>query len=86
MNIQEKHGLSMLLITHDIALARKVSDRIAVLLDGQLVEEGRTCDLVSNPKHEHTKRLLESSAFIQESSSHVDNFNASETEVAVSRL
>ena len=85
LNIQEKRGLSMLLITHDIALARKVSDRIAVMLDGQLVEEGRTCDLVSNPKHEHTKCLLESSVFSQESSSHEDNFNPTETEVVISR-
>ncbi|MFZ5651050.1 MAG: ABC transporter ATP-binding protein [Bacillota bacterium] len=58
MNLQEKRGLAILLITHDIALARKVSDRMAVILKGRIIEEGNTGELISRPKHNYTRRLL----------------------------
>ncbi|MFZ5648930.1 MAG: ABC transporter ATP-binding protein [Bacillota bacterium] len=58
MNLQEKRGLAILLITHDIALARKVSDRMAVMLKGRIIEEGNTGELVSRPKHYYARRLL----------------------------
>ena len=48
MNLQEKMGLAMLFITHDIALARKVSDRMAVMHKGRIVEEGATNE-ISHP-------------------------------------
>ncbi|MDR9755790.1 MAG: hypothetical protein RJR35_03455 [Thermoanaerobacterales bacterium] len=47
------------LITHDIALARKVSDRMAVMLKGNIVEEGPTNEIVHNPLHPYTKCLIE---------------------------
>ncbi|NYT02663.1 MAG: ABC transporter ATP-binding protein [Methanosarcinales archaeon] len=59
MKLQEDMGLAMLFVTHDIALARKVSDRMAVLHRGRLVEEGPTSELVSNPAQEYTRMLLE---------------------------
>lgn len=58
MNLQEKRGLAILFITHDIALARKVSDRMAVMLKGIIIEEGNTGELISRPKHWYTRRLL----------------------------
>ena len=62
LDLQERRGLSMLYITHDIATARKISDRIAVMLDGQIIEEGPSYEIVASPSHEYTKRLLESAA------------------------
>jgi len=59
MNLQEQRGLCILFITHDIALARKVSDRIAVLHQGQVIEEGPASDLISGPQQEYTRMLLE---------------------------
>ncbi|MCL6612406.1 MAG: ABC transporter ATP-binding protein [Peptococcaceae bacterium] len=59
LNIQEKRGLAILLITHDIALARKVSDRIAVMLNGRIVEEGPAGRVLSSPRHGFTKKLVE---------------------------
>ncbi|MDF0591827.1 ABC transporter ATP-binding protein [Candidatus Methanocrinis natronophilus] len=59
LNIQEKRGLAILFITHDIALARKVSDRMAVMLSGKIVEEGPTGDVTTSPLHPYTMRLLE---------------------------
>ena len=58
MNLQENRGLSMLFITHDIAVARKISDRIAVILDGKIVEQGPSGRMLTAPSHPHTKNLI----------------------------
>ncbi|MFW6151120.1 MAG: ABC transporter ATP-binding protein, partial [Chloroflexota bacterium] len=58
LKLQEEHGLSMLFITHDIAVARKVSDRMAIMLDGRVVEVGATSEVVEVPRHEYTESLL----------------------------
>jgi peptide/nickel transport system ATP-binding protein len=58
LNLQEQRGLSMLYITHDIAVARKVSDRIAVMLDGRVIEEGPSNEIIAAPKQGYTKNLL----------------------------
>ena len=58
LNLQEQRGLSLLYITHDIAAARKVSDRVAVMLDSRIIEEGPSNEIVAAPKHAYTKSLL----------------------------
>jgi len=60
LNLQERMGLGILLVTHDIAVARKASDRIAVLLKGRIVEEGSTDEILSNASHPYTRGLIES--------------------------
>ncbi len=55
--LQERRGLSMLLITHDIALARKASDRIAVLRDGRILETGPTGRVLARPSHAYTAAI-----------------------------
>jgi len=67
LNLQEHRGLSMLYITHDIAAARKVSDRIAVMLDGRIVEIGPSNEIVSAPKQPYTRRLLNSASALNRS-------------------
>ena len=59
MNLQERMGLAMIFITHDIALARKVSDRMAVMHKGRIVEEGATNEILIRPRHPYTRRLLD---------------------------
>lgn len=56
--LREERGLSLLFITHDISLARQMSDRIVVLYRGRVVEEGETAAVLDAPQHEYTKRLL----------------------------
>lgn len=51
-------GMTMLVVTHEIGFAREVSDRIVVLADGQIVEEGRPEKLLSAPKHQRTREFL----------------------------
>lgn len=53
-------GLSMLLVTHDVGVIAGVSDRLAVLYSGRLVERGRTPDVLSEPRHPYTRGLIES--------------------------
>ena len=54
-------SLSMLLITHDLASARFLSDQICVIHQGVIVESGQTADVLHHPKHEYTKALLAAS-------------------------
>lgn len=70
LNLQEQRGLSLLFITHDIAVARKVSDRIAVMRRGEIVEVGPSHRVVEAPAHEHTRSLLTASALLEEDEAH----------------
>ncbi len=56
--LQQKKGLALLLITHDLGIVRKVADRVAVMQKGVIVEQGRVADVFANPQHEYTKLLL----------------------------
>jgi ABC-type glutathione transport system ATPase component len=56
--LQQSRGLAVLLITHDLALARRVAHRIAVMADGQIVEMQSREALFAAPQHEVTKRLI----------------------------
>src|SRR5690606_34732344 len=45
-------------ITHDLAIVRKMANRVAVMKDGEIVETGETETVFAQPRHEYTKRLL----------------------------
>lgn len=62
LHLQAEMGLSLLFVTHDIGLARKISDRIAVMLAGRIVEIGPASLLLKAPRHPYTRLLLESAA------------------------
>lgn len=65
LNLQEQRGLSLLYITHNIAAARKVSDRIAVMFHGKIIENEPSPKLITNPKHSYTKKLLEAGSGLE---------------------
>ena len=56
--LQSKLDLAILFITHDLRVAAQVSDNIAVMYHGKIVEHGPTKTIFENPKHEYTKRLF----------------------------
>ena len=56
--LRDDLGMTVLFITHDLGQAGYVSDRVLVMSKGELVESGKTDDVLWNPKHEYTRRLL----------------------------
>ncbi|MGR3584725.1 MAG: ABC transporter ATP-binding protein [Pseudooceanicola nanhaiensis] len=56
--IQRSEGVSFLFISHDIAVVERVSHRIAVMLDGEIVETGPTDAVLRAPRHAYTRKLL----------------------------
>ncbi len=56
--LQHEEGISFLFISHDIAVVERVSHRIAVMYAGQIVETGRTDQVLGNPCHAYTRQLL----------------------------
>jgi peptide/nickel transport system ATP-binding protein len=58
LSLAEEFGVSYLYITHDLAVARYMCDRIAVMYLGKIVEMGTTEELLANPRHPYTRALL----------------------------
>ncbi len=58
-SLQRERGLACLLITHDLAVAARTAQRIAVLLHGTLVERGPTSEILKRPQHPYTRALLQ---------------------------
>jgi len=58
--LQRRHGMAVLLITHDLHLVRAFADRVAVMERGHVVEQGRVADVFASPRHPYTRMLLES--------------------------
>jgi peptide/nickel transport system ATP-binding protein len=56
--LQDEQGLSYLFISHDMAVVEQISDRVAVLYAGQVVEAGPTREVLGNARHAYTQRLL----------------------------
>ncbi len=55
-----KHGMAVLLITHDLNLVKRFADRVAVMEDGRVVEEGRVAQVFAAPRHAYTRKLIDS--------------------------
>jgi polar amino acid transport system ATP-binding protein len=58
MRVLAREGMTMIVVTHEIAFARDVGDRVVFMDGGVIVEEGPARDVIENPKHDRTKRFL----------------------------
>lgn len=59
--LQKEHKVAYLFISHDLNIVSELCDRVLIMKDGQVVEQGMVENIFSNPKDEYTKRLLEAS-------------------------
>jgi peptide/nickel transport system ATP-binding protein len=57
-SVQDELGLAILFITHDLRVAAQLCDRVIVMHQGRIVEQGPTAELYANPQQEYTKKLL----------------------------
>jgi len=67
--IQTQNNLSYIFISHDLGVISEVSDHIAVLYKGNIIESGKTNDVLMNPSHDYTKNLIDSSVWMTKKTS-----------------
>ncbi|MBV8031603.1 MAG: ABC transporter ATP-binding protein [Betaproteobacteria bacterium] len=60
IEVQKRHGMAVLFITHDFGVVAEIADRVAVLRLGELVESGRREEVLSHPRHDYTRMLIAS--------------------------
>jgi len=56
----KKSGMSAVFVSHDLAVVSSLCDRVVVMKNGEIVEEGDTCQVITAPKEEYTKDLIAS--------------------------
>ncbi len=59
VRLSEELNLALILVTHDLGVIAEICHRAAVMLNGEVVEQGRVTDLYHRPRHEYTRRLFE---------------------------
>ena len=58
--IKARYGISILLVSHDLAVIRMLADRTVVMLDGKIIESGLTDQILEDPQHAYTQQLVHS--------------------------
>ena len=58
-DLQQRLGMAMLLITHDLGVVRKMAAQVCVMTQGRIVEAGRTSEVFDSPQHSYTRKLLD---------------------------
>jgi microcin C transport system ATP-binding protein len=61
-DLKRAEGLSLLFITHDLTIVRRIADRVCVMQGGEIVEQGLTREIFANPQHPYTQKLLAAEA------------------------
>jgi peptide/nickel transport system ATP-binding protein len=58
LDLRQRHGFSMILISHDLSVVRHICDRVVVMHEGVIVEQGPTRQVLDAPQHPYTRRLI----------------------------
>ena len=72
-NIQQQMGMSILFISHDLAVVKKIADYVCIMKDGEIIEKNFTEIIFSNPQHSYTKELITSQTKKKVFENHGDN-------------
>jgi ABC-type dipeptide/oligopeptide/nickel transport system ATPase component len=62
LSLQQSHSLSLVLVTHDLAVVGQMCDRVLVMNHGRIVESGPTTQVLHDPQHAYTRQLLEAAS------------------------
>ena len=81
LKLKDDLNMSILFITHDLAVASQISDRIVVMKSGEIVEDNYSMDFFKNPKSSYSKTLLESSSYTRRNASRENKENQNVLEV-----
>ena len=81
LKLKDDLNMSILFITHDLAVASQISDRIVVMKSGEIVEDNYSMDFFKNPKNSYSKTLLESSSYTKRNASRENKENQNVLEV-----
>ena len=65
-DLSDRFGLTYLFISHDLSVVRSITDRVLVMKDGEIVEQGATDTVFDNPQHDYTKTLIEAAPRLPE--------------------
>lgn len=71
--IKEKIGITIVIITHQMEVVKDLCNKVAVMQDGKVIEEGSTLEIFSNPKHKLTKDFVETSTNVNQTLEEVKN-------------
>ena len=74
-HLKREEGLSLLLVTHDMAVAAALSDHMLVICGGQVIEQGATFQLLESAKEDYTKELLAATPRLQKGATDGDHFD-----------
>ena len=58
--LQQERGLSIIMVSHDLGVIAQMCDRVVVMKDGRVVEQGRTLELLRHPRDAYTQKLIQS--------------------------
>jgi len=72
-SIQQQMGMSILFISHDLAVVKKIADYVCIMKDGEIIEKNFTENIFSNPQHSYTKELITSQTKKKVFENHGDN-------------
>lgn len=81
LNLRKKMGMSIIFISHDLTVIRKIADRVCVMKSGKIVECGQTEEVFNTPQHEYTKTLINSHLLLKINNK-VENISAVSVEDA----
>ncbi len=56
--LRDARGMAILFVSHDLAVIAELCDRVAVMRAGEIIEQGRTSDVIASPRHDYTRELL----------------------------